>query len=96
MTPRRRRHVCTALYTSLLILDIQGRAEMISPPMARRDAVRKPTQASTRSSPRRRRSSWGSVALLLCTTVHLLHTGFANIFGTSVSEATMRPNPRPS
>jgi hypothetical protein len=36
----------------------------------------------------------GLVALSLCrTTAHPLHTRFANIFGTSVSEATMRPNP---
>jgi hypothetical protein len=30
----------------------------------------------------------------ICTTAHPLHTRFANIFGTSISEATMRPNPR--
>ena len=38
--------------------------------------------------------AWGWVALSLCTTAHPLHTRFANIFGTSVSEATMRPDPR--
>ena len=36
----------------------------------------------------------GSVALSLCTTVHSLHTKFAKIFGTCISEATMRRNPR--
>ena len=36
----------------------------------------------------------GSVALSLCTTAHPLHTRFANIFGASVPETTMRPNPR--
>jgi hypothetical protein len=36
----------------------------------------------------------GSVALSLCTTAHPLYTGFANIFGASISETTMRPNPR--
>jgi hypothetical protein len=36
-----------------------------------------------------------SVALSLCTTAHLLPTRFTNIFGASISEATMRPNPRP-
>ena len=35
-----------------------------------------------------------SVALSLCTTAHLLHTGVANIFGASLSEAAMRPDPR--
>jgi hypothetical protein len=34
----------------------------------------------------------GSVALSLCTTDHPLHTRFTNIFGASVSEATMRPH----
>jgi hypothetical protein len=33
-------------------------------------------------------------ALPLCTTAHPLHTRFANIFGTSLSEAAMRPNSR--
>jgi hypothetical protein len=37
-----------------------------------------------------------SVALSLCTTAHPLHTRIANIFGTSISETTMRPNPRRS
>ena len=36
----------------------------------------------------------GSVALSLCTTAHPLYTKFANIFGTSVSKATMRPDLR--
>jgi hypothetical protein len=36
----------------------------------------------------------GSVALSLCTAAHLLYTRFANRFGTSISEATRRPNPR--
>jgi hypothetical protein len=31
---------------------------------------------------------------LSCTATHPLHTRFANIFDASVSEATMRPNPR--
>ena len=34
------------------------------------------------------------VALSLYTTAHSFHTRFTNIFGNSVSEATMRPNPR--
>ena len=34
----------------------------------------------------------GSVALSLCTTAHPLHTRFTKIIGTSISEATMRPN----
>jgi hypothetical protein len=34
------------------------------------------------------------VALSLCNTAHPRHTRFANIFGTSLSEATMRPNLR--
>ena len=33
-----------------------------------------------------------SVALSLCTTAHPLYTRFANIFGASISETTMRPN----
>ena len=36
----------------------------------------------------------GSVALSLCTTAHPLCTRFANILGASISEATMRPNPK--
>jgi hypothetical protein len=36
----------------------------------------------------------GSVSLSLCTTAHPLYTRFTNIFGASISEATMRPNPR--
>ena len=36
----------------------------------------------------------GSVALSLCTTAHSLYAIFAIIFGTSVSETTVRPNPR--
>ena len=36
------------------------------------------------------------VALSLCTTAHPLYNGIANIFGASISEATMRSNPRPS
>jgi hypothetical protein len=45
-------------------------------------------------------NSWGEVrahpgpaALSLCATARPLSTRFANIFGASVSEATMRPNP---
>ena len=30
----------------------------------------------------------------LCTAAHPLYSGIANIFGASVSEAIMRPNPR--
>ena len=33
-------------------------------------------------------------ALSHCRFVHPLHTGSANIFGASVSEATVRPDPR--
>jgi hypothetical protein len=36
----------------------------------------------------------GSVALSLCTTAYPIHTRFANIFGASISETTMRPSPR--
>jgi hypothetical protein len=36
----------------------------------------------------------GSVTLSLCTNVHPLQTIFTNIFGTSISETTMRPNPK--
>ena len=39
------------------------------------------------------RSRWGSVALSLGANAHPTYTGFANIFGASVSEATMRPKP---
>ena len=35
----------------------------------------------------------GSVASLLCATAHPLYPILTNIFGTSVSEKTMRPNP---
>jgi hypothetical protein len=54
----------------------------------------------TTRRPRRRlrpsRSSEGSVALSLCTTAHPLHTIFSIIFGTSLCETTMRPDPRSS
>jgi NAD(P)-dependent dehydrogenase (short-subunit alcohol dehydrogenase family) len=40
------------------------------------------------------RQMQGSVALWLCTAAHPLHTRFINIFGTFVSEATMRLDPR--
>jgi hypothetical protein len=42
------------------------------------------------------RFTQGSVALSLCTTAHPLHAKFANniIFGTSIPEATVRPDPR--
>jgi hypothetical protein len=36
----------------------------------------------------------GSVALTLCATAHPRHTRSTNVFGTSISEATLRPNPR--
>jgi hypothetical protein len=36
----------------------------------------------------------GSVALSLCTTDHQLYARFTNIFDGSISETTMRPNPR--
>ena len=36
----------------------------------------------------------GSVASWLCTTAHPLHTRFANVFGASVPDTTMRPDPR--
>ena len=35
-----------------------------------------------------------SVALSPCITVHPLHTRLTKRFGASISEATMRPNPR--
>jgi hypothetical protein len=38
--------------------------------------------------------AWGSVALSLCTTTHPLYTRFTKRFGASVSETTMRPNPK--
>jgi hypothetical protein len=38
--------------------------------------------------------SSGSVALSLCTTAHPIHTRFSNIFGISISESAMPPNPR--
>ena len=34
------------------------------------------------------------VALSLCTTVHPFYTKFAKILGASISETTIRPNPR--
>jgi hypothetical protein len=39
------------------------------------------------------RHAWGSVALSLCTTAHPRYNIFTNISGTSMSEATVRPNP---
>jgi hypothetical protein len=42
----------------------------------------------------RPRHTQGSVASSLCTTSYPFHTISVNIFGASVSEATMRPDPR--
>jgi hypothetical protein len=36
----------------------------------------------------------GSVALPLCATAHPLHTGFTKIIGASISDTTMRLNPK--
>jgi hypothetical protein len=36
----------------------------------------------------------GSVGLSLCTTSHPMHASSTHMFGASVSEPTMRPNPR--
>ena len=41
-----------------------------------------------------RRCTQGSIALSLCTTALPLHTIFAHIFGASISETKIRPNPR--
>jgi hypothetical protein len=55
------------------------------------------TGSSTTSTPTGTGSSLqGSAALSLCTNAQPLHTRIANIFGTSLCEATMRPNPRSS
>ena len=40
------------------------------------------------------RSGCVSAALSLCAATHPLHTKFTNILGASISETTMRPNPR--
>jgi hypothetical protein len=40
------------------------------------------------------RFSPGSVALSLCAATHPLYTRFTNVFGASISETAMRPNPR--
>jgi hypothetical protein len=37
---------------------------------------------------------WGAVALSRCAAAHPLDTGIAKIFGASIAEAVMRPNPR--
>jgi hypothetical protein len=41
----------------------------------------------------RARSHHSTPAGSLCTAAHSLHTGIGNIFGTSISETTMRPDP---
>jgi hypothetical protein len=43
---------------------------------------------------RQKRWAGGSVELSLRTNAHPLYTSFTNIFGASISKATMRPNPR--
>jgi hypothetical protein len=45
------------------------------------------------AKPRAGRLGLGSLASSICTTAHPLHTRFTNIFGVSLSEATMWPNP---
>ena len=61
------------------------------------DTCPRPTTGSPRCcrcSPRPWRWAQGSVALSLCTAAHPLYTRIANIFGASIYETTMRPNPR--
>ena len=53
--------------------------------MLERDPVARITARQVRS---------GSLAFSRRTTVHPLHTRFSKRFGTSVSETTMRPNPK--
>ena len=60
----------------------------------RRSCRRWPRTRTGASARRATRSAWGSVALSRCTTAHPLYTRSTNIFGASVSEAVMRPNPR--
>ena len=46
------------------------------------------------SATRAARPAAGSAALSSCDIFHPLHTGFTQIIGASISETTMRPNPR--
>ena len=55
-------------------------------------SARTPSPATSTSGSAR--SGQDSVALSLCSAAHPLYTIFTNIFGASISEATMRPNPR--
>jgi hypothetical protein len=55
---------------------------------ARRTSATTSSRTSGRACP-----AAGSVALSLCTTAYPLYTRFANIFGASISETTMRPSP---
>jgi hypothetical protein len=63
---------------------------LTSPSFVSAEGARSPSAASSTSA----RSRQGSVALSLCTAAHPRHTRFTNIFGASVSEATVRPGPR--
>ena len=51
-------------------------------------------QQILKSDDMRGSASGSMVALSPCTAAHPLYTGIANIFGVSISEATMQPNPR--
>jgi hypothetical protein len=71
-----------------------------------RDSTRRACRPQWRRSERLQRAGWkcgwpasgwsaaGSVALSLCTTAHPLYTGCTSIFGASVPETTVRPDPR--
>jgi hypothetical protein len=58
------------------------------------EARRRTLGARAARTPTPARSARGSVALSRCTAARPVHTRFANILGASISEATMRPNPR--
>jgi hypothetical protein len=68
-------------------------------PTVHRPILCDPPRAAARTAGRGRRASrprraQGSVALSLCTAAHPCYTGFTNMFGASISEAKVRPNPR--
>jgi hypothetical protein len=72
------------------------------------EAVRRQREADERAPPLSRKETRRQLVELMevgvglalshcrvvCTTTHPLHTRFTNIFGASISEVTMRPDPR--
>jgi hypothetical protein len=88
------------IYTAILQSLLSCSANMTVPPPARPVSRARACGGGARVPAARRRRARGAFRagfgriLAYCTIFHPLYTRIANIFGTSISEATMRPDPR--